>query len=128
MFNETAKSLVLEACTDPSLLGTTIPLNHAGLVAQTFRSGKILLENSIVRQTAFTPTPGLRTAFSEVDIPLKFHTDILGILDIQSERMQAFSEDDLAILQITATQIVVAVRNAMSYDKIARLSQNISQN
>ncbi len=65
----------------------------------------------------------MRTPFSEIAFPLQFHNQVMGVLDIQSERIQAFSEDDIAVLQVTANQIAVAIRNAMSYDQLARLSQ-----
>ena len=126
MIHEASHSLVLEACTNASLCGMTMPLSHSGLAARACRTGKILRENFISKQTNFTPTPGMRAAFSEIALPLKFHNDIMGVLDIQSERMQAFSEEDVAVLHVTATQIAVAIRNALSYEKLARLSESQS--
>lgn len=123
MVKEESHSLTLEACTNASLRGMTLPLSHGGLAARACRTGKILYENFISKQTSFIPTPGMRAAFSEIAFPLKFHQEVMGVLDIQSERLQAFSEDDISVLQVTASQIAVAVRNAISYDALARLSQ-----
>lgn len=124
MIHEGSHSLMLEACTNASLRGMTIPLSHSGLAARACRTAKLLHENFINKQPNFTPTPGMRTAFSEIAFPLKFHHEVMGVLDIQSERMQAFTDDDIAVLQVTANQIAIAVRNAISYDKLARLSEN----
>lgn len=124
MINEGHHSLTLEACTNATLRGMNIPLSHSGLAARACRTGQILYENFINKQTSFTLTPGMRAAFSEVAFPLKFHNEVMGVLDIQSERMQAFSDDDIAVLQVTATQIAVAIRNANSYEKLMRLSEN----
>ncbi len=126
MVNETSHSLVLEACTNASLQGITIPTSHSGLVGRACRTGKTLHENFIGKQSTFTPTPGMRAAFSEIALPLKFHAEVMGALDIQSERIQAFTEEDITILQITASQISVAIRNAISYDKLMRLSESRS--
>ncbi len=126
LMHESGQVLVLEACTNASLRGKTVPLSHAGLAARACRTGKILHENFINKHADFTPTPGLRAAFSEIALPLKFHNEVMGVLDVQSERMQAFGEVDIAVLKVTATQIAIAIHNAMSYDKLARLSENKS--
>lgn len=123
MIHEENHSLSLEACTNASLRGMSIPILHNGLAARACRSGKVLYENFINKHPDFTPTPGMRAAFSEIALPLKFHNEVMGVLNIQSERMQAFMDDDIAVLQVTANQIAIAIRNAISYDKLARLSE-----
>lgn len=122
MVEEESHSLTLEACTNASLRGMSLPLTHGGLAARACRTGKVLHENFINKQPHFVPTPGMRAPFSEIAFPLQFHNQVMGVLDIQSERIQAFSEDDIAVLQVTANQIAVAIRNAISYDQLARLS------
>ena len=123
MMHEENHSLTLEACTNASLRGMSIPLSHSGLAARACRNEKLLHENFINKQSNFTPTPGMRAAFSEIAFPLKFRHEVMGVLDIQSERMQAFTDDDIAVLQVTANQIAIAIQNAISYDKLARLSE-----
>jgi phosphoserine phosphatase RsbU/P len=50
---------------------------------------------------------------SEIAIPLVFADEILGVLDIQSDKPDAFSaENDLAFLQTLAGSISVAMRNS----------------
>jgi GAF domain-containing protein len=48
---------------------------------------------------------------AEAAIPLRVGERILGALDVQSPRPQAFTEDDLKSLQILADQLAVAVVN-----------------
>ncbi|GAB4492085.1 MAG: hypothetical protein Fur0016_25820 [Anaerolineales bacterium] len=122
MIHEKSHSLTLVACTNASLQGMTISLSHTGLAARACRSGTLLYENFINKQPDFTPTPGMRAAFSEFALPLKFHHEVMGVLDIQSERMQAFCEEDVTVLQSTTSQIAVAIRNAMTYDQLVYLS------
>jgi GAF domain-containing protein len=124
LVNKNSGMLVLEAGTKTSLaLGTTLPLSHKGLAAQAGRTGEIALENNAGQNNLFVPTPGLINVFSEIALPLKFQKDILGVLDIQSERMRAYSPDDIAVLQVTAGQIAIAIRNASLYSELIRLNK-----
>jgi signal transduction histidine kinase/CheY-like chemotaxis protein len=41
---------------------------------------------------------------------------IIGALDIQSDRVDVFSKDDIAVLQTLADQVAVAIENARSYE------------
>jgi len=56
--------------------------------------------------------PYLPLTRSEVALPLKIQDQVIGVLDVQSRKAQAFNEDDLAILQILADQVALAIENA----------------
>jgi DNA-binding response OmpR family regulator len=115
-------SITLEARTKNTIdIGTSIQCAHKGLVGQVCRSGEIALDNKAGQNSIFVSTPGLSVVFSELAIPLKFSKDTLGVLDIQSERLQAFNPDDVAALQLLSTQIAVAVRNAKLYAQVQNL-------
>ncbi len=49
---------------------------------------------------------------SEVSIPLMVGTNLMGVLDIQSDKVRSFGADELEVLQILASQIAIAIRNA----------------
>lgn len=49
---------------------------------------------------------------SEIGLPLISHGDLLGALDVQSTELNAFQEDDIAILQLMAGQVASAIYNA----------------
>jgi CheY-like chemotaxis protein/putative methionine-R-sulfoxide reductase with GAF domain len=118
------KNLTLEARTKNNVeLGSVIPVAHKGLVGQACRTGENIMDNKAGQNTSFAATPGLPVVFSELAIPLKFGRDTLGVLDIQSERLQAFNPEDVAALQLLSVQIAVAVRNARLYSEVLRLSQ-----
>ena len=123
LFSEDEKDIVLEARTTLSVsLGTVIPANHKGLVGQACRTGSVVKDNQCVQNKNFVPTPGLSMIFSEIAVPLNFGKDVLGALDIQSERFQAFYPNDETALKLLASQIAVAVRNARLFSEVSRLS------
>ncbi|HEX2996292.1 MAG TPA: GAF domain-containing protein [Anaerolineales bacterium] len=124
LMNKSCDSLVLEACRGASVkTGVSVRIGNKGLVAQACRTGEMAFDNNIARSSAFTATPGLPVAFSEIAFPLKFQNDVLGVLDLQSERIQAFNLDDVAVLQIAASQLAVAIQNARLYSELDRLSK-----
>jgi DNA-binding response OmpR family regulator len=99
-------------------IGTAIPYTHKGLIGKASQTGEMAIDNKAGQNSSFNTTPGLPIVFSELAIPLKFPKIILGVLDIQSERLQAFNQEDVDALQLLSTQISVAVRNAKLYAQV----------
>lgn len=116
-------NLTLEARTSSMVeLNTQIPITHRGLVAQACRTGEAAFDNKAGQNSNFTATPGLRACFSELAIPLKYCNDTLGVLDIQSERFQAFNPSDVDALKLLSVQVAVAVLNARLHHELHRLN------
>ncbi len=66
----------------------------------------------VSKDSRFAPHPLRPDTKSELSIPLMVGTELVGVLDIQSNKPNAFSEEDEDILQILANQIAIAIRNA----------------
>jgi GAF domain-containing protein len=49
---------------------------------------------------------------SELALPMKIGDQIIGVLDVQSDQPNAFSEDDIKTLGALANQVAVAIQNA----------------
>ncbi len=56
--------------------------------------------------------PLLPDTRSEMALPLMVADQVLGALDVQSTQPAAFSEEDIAVLQLMADQVAVAIQNA----------------
>jgi GAF domain-containing protein len=59
--------------------------------------------------------PGTR---SEVAVPLRARGEIIGALDVQSTEPEAFSEEEVAVLQTLADQIAVAISNTRLFRQV----------
>ncbi len=59
---------------------------------------------------------GSRT-LSEVVTPIIVKGQVVGVLDIQSDRVNAFDATDLAVLQTLALQVGAAIENAQLYEQ-----------
>ena len=53
--------------------------------------------------------PGLETARSSLTVPLRLHDKVIGVFNIESERLAAFNEDDRQFAEILARYIAIAL-------------------
>jgi GAF domain-containing protein len=72
-------------------------------------------------ETVAPTNPFLPDTRSEMVMPLKAENKVIGILDIQSDQVQAFKQDDIAIMQVIADQLATAIERT-------RLLQEVGEN
>ncbi len=79
--------------------------------------GQVALDNlpyvaaDVSEDPYYLYTDQLPETRSEVGIPLSIGDNILGVLDVQSSRVNAFEEESIATLQTLANQIASALQN-----------------
>lgn len=67
----------------------------------------------------------LKETRSELSLPLITGNDVIGALDVQSTRPNAYSQEDIDSLSIMATQVSIAIRNAQLFEEQRRaLNEN----
>jgi len=87
-----------------------------GVLAWVVRHGVTKRITDVSQDPLFIKSINTQEAIgSELALPLDFGGEILGVLDIQSNQTNAFSEDDQYILETLADNIAVAIRNARLY-------------
>lgn len=59
--------------------------------------------------------PDLPETRSEMAVPLRAGRRVIGVLDVQSREPNAFSTDDIEVLEILADQIAIAIENTRLY-------------
>jgi len=90
---------------------------------------KSMIGNSIIHQQAKIAldvagemsrfkNPFLPDTRSEMALPLIVQSEALGALTVQSDMLNAFSEDDITSLQAMADQIAIAINNAQLMFKL----------
>ncbi len=65
---------------------------------------------------------GKKSVKSEAAFPLKVKDKVTGVLDIESEKLDAFSERDLRMFSVFASQAAIAIENDRLYNEIKALS------
>jgi sigma-B regulation protein RsbU (phosphoserine phosphatase) len=64
---------------------------------------------------------------SEIAVPLVVQDRVVGVMDLESERMGFFTEDHSRLLGLLAPQIASSVENARLYEEIAQREQRMQQ-
>lgn len=85
------------------------PATDHSATAQAAASGQLTLYNDLA--SAGQAHPLLPNIQTHLAIPLTIDETLLGVLDIASDRADAFSKDDLEILQALADHVAVAIEN-----------------
>jgi len=91
-----------------------------GIVGYVTSTGEARIALDVGRDAAYFDNPDLPHTRSEMALPLLAGGKILGALDIQSTEGEAFSEADIASLQVLADQIAIAIENARLFEESRR--------
>jgi signal transduction histidine kinase/DNA-binding response OmpR family regulator len=86
------------------------------VVGMTTKTGETSIINDVTGNKRFTPDPLLPNTLSEICLPLKIGDRVTGALDIQSDSMNAFTQSEIAVLQILSDQITTSIENAKAYE------------
>jgi signal transduction histidine kinase/DNA-binding response OmpR family regulator/putative methionine-R-sulfoxide reductase with GAF domain len=96
--------------------GHKLAVGSQSIIGAVLSTGEALVINDLLQSPIHQPNPLLPETRAEVGIPMKIGNRAIGALDVQAARMDAFTQDDVTILQTLADQIAVAVDNARSYE------------
>jgi signal transduction histidine kinase len=96
--------------------GQAIMMNaEKSLVARSARERIPLIANNVQNNPDFLPNPLLPDTRSEMAVPMIVGDKVLGVLDVQSEVLGRFSEEDTNIMTTLALQVGIALQNARLY-------------
>jgi len=99
-----------------------------GMVGWVARHGETLLANDVDAEPHYVNLyPDLVPTRSELSVPIKASGEILGVLDIQSPRLNDFDESDVMVMETLADQIAVAIENARLHRKVLDHAEQLEQ-
>jgi serine phosphatase RsbU (regulator of sigma subunit)/putative methionine-R-sulfoxide reductase with GAF domain len=114
---EAADQIVFRASTADAPGGAT-GLPHRlqageGLVGQVVLQGEAILVGDVQHDPRYiSDNPATR---AELVVPLKVGDQVIGVLDVQSEIVNHFNDEDLFVMQTLAGQVAIAIDSANSY-------------
>lgn len=89
--------------------------SEKSLVARAARTQKGQVVNDVKADPDFLPHPLLPDTRSEMAVPMLVGDRVIGVLDVQSELLDRFTEIDVNIKTTLAAQIAVALQNANTF-------------
>jgi PAS domain S-box-containing protein len=99
--------------------GHSIPLNRlTSLVARAGRERVGVISNDVTLAPDFLANPLLPETRSEMAVPMLIGNELVGVLDVQSEIVNRFTDSDIAVQSTLADQVAVAVQNARAFTRI----------
>jgi GAF domain-containing protein/HAMP domain-containing protein len=122
-YNNIAGELVIAACGwkegdehEGTHGTTTISLEQEqSLVARAGRSRQAVIVNDVRNEPGWLPNPMLPDTRAEVAVPLVIGDQLLGVLDVQADKTNSFSQEDANIFSTLASQVATALQNARSF-------------
>ena len=93
---------------DTSMVGWAVAHKQARIVLDVGQTGEV----------ARFDNPLLPDTRSEMALPLISRGTVIGALDVQSVRPEAFGDEDVAILQTMADQVALAIGNALLFQQV----------
>ena len=87
-----------------------------GIITWVARNGETVLANDVRQEPRYRPSYlSQEETLSELSVPLIFGGQVLGVLDVQSDKLNAFGEKDRFLFTALADHIAIAMRNAYLY-------------
>ncbi len=97
-----------------------IALEAKGMLPWVARTGLAHLSNDTQQDELWIPGKGLEASRSELTVPLVYHGQVIGVIDVQSQRVGEFDQSDVTVLEALAGQLAVAIENVRLLDESAR--------
>ncbi len=110
-----------------TLEGREINIYADSLVARAARTREGVIADNVRKTIDYLPHPLLPHTQSELAVPMIVGEKLVGILDLQSDRADFFSEDDLKTQKTLASQIAVAIENAQQYAEQVQTSEKLRE-
>jgi GAF domain-containing protein len=98
--------------------GYRLRVGEGDMVGYVTGQGEPRIALDVGASAVFFDNPDLPETRSEMALPLRARGEIIGALDVQSTEPQAFSDEDVVVLQTLVDQVAVAISNARLFRQV----------
>lgn len=102
-------------------------VGYQGVVGFAARQGRARIALDTGEDAVFFDNLDLPTTRSEAALPLLLGDEVIGVLDVQSEMPEAFSDDDIEVLNTLAVQVTLAIQNATLLSQTRRALEEVQR-
>ncbi len=97
-------------------------LGGPGIIVWVVENERPLLVNDVSKDTRYFRVEETQRVKSELAVPIKVKGEVIGVLDLESEIINGFRNDDVIIFQALADQLGVVLENASLYEGVKKLA------
>jgi PAS domain S-box-containing protein len=98
--------------------GVRLQVGEQGIIGWVAGAGLPLLVNDVSQEPRYVPHDALLATNSELAVPLKIGQRVIGVMDVQSDELNAFDLDDVAVLRTLGDQVAIAIENARLFEEL----------
>lgn len=100
--------------------GHRLAVGSLSVIGQVTQQGQVVVARDTASSEVHRSNEFLPYTRAELAIPLKIGDRMIGALDVQSKQRNAFTQDEITVLQTMADQLAVAIENARLYQESVR--------
>lgn len=104
-----------------------IQLDERSIIAEAARRRDPVLVSRIDESDEYIPHPMLPYTQSELAVPMIVGNKLLGVLDVQADVPERFTNEDVLINRTLASQVAVALQNAYLYDEQVQAAERLRE-
>ncbi|GEM_PF-1211024 len=97
------------------------------LVARTARESDIVMTENVHQDTTWLPNPLLPNTQAEMAVPIIIAEKVVGVLDVQSDKVGGLDDSDASLLRSLANQVAVALSNARLFEQVEQRAAELAQ-
>lgn len=87
-----------------------------GFIGHVAQTGKPLISADVSKDSRYFPARG-RTK-SEMVAPIISNDEVIGVFDLESDKLNAYDEDDLSVLQLLASQVAIIIEKVQLHEEV----------
>ncbi len=107
--------------------GRDLRIREEGIIGWVAWSGEPLLVGDVRNNSRYYFNDEIPHTRSEVAVPIKRGDCVIGVLDAQDVRTDAFDANDVVVLETLARQILVAIENVELFEALTRSRVELEQ-
>ncbi|MCB0165861.1 MAG: GAF domain-containing protein [Anaerolineae bacterium] len=105
----------------------TLPIGSGSIVGQVAASGQSIVVSDTEASETHKPNPLLPDTRSELAVPLIIEDYVIGVLDMQSDRVNTFTEKNLTVFEAMAIQLAISIDSAQQWAASQKAQQRAEE-
>ena len=104
-----------------------LKIREEGIVGYVIAKGEVRIASDVGEDSVHFKNPLLPATKSEMAIPMRTGNEIIGALDIQSDKVNAFSIEDVEIIQTIADELAVAIDRGQQIQQLKQSNTELQE-